>query len=256
MKRILPILAALILTACNNNAKTVTPATDATDTLSQNAADSQELAKDDASTTSPDILAFGLKGPVKEVITLTYGTEEQPDGTLIAGEVLQKDTISFNASGLVTVDPFGAIYEYDKDGKFVKGVTEKSVMKRDEKGRVIYYNQQNDDEDDAMFTIEFTYDAQGRISKVNTSFWEGTQTKTFIYEADNIYPVKMLFESSDEGTNVESEGAYRYTKFDKYGNWTEREHTYSGTETEEGEDDYSSRWSGKNIERRTIEYYK
>ena len=101
--------------------------------------------------------------------------------------------------------------------------------------------------------VEFTYDEQGRLKKIERTFWESSQEEEFFYEGDNPYPVRRRYQSSEEGMEAESETEYRYTKFDEQGNWTEREMRYRGDTTEGGET--TTRWRGAMLERRTISYY-
>lgn len=207
----------------------------------------------------PDIFGFGLLGPVKEVVTTMYTATDNGDERLLIGEVVDgsTSTISFDAKGRVTEDPFGGIYVYDADGKFVKGASRMSIMKRDDQERVVNYQTKQDDEDDAMFRNDYTYDTAGRLVKVNQLFWESTEQSTFVYDGDEIYPSKRLFDNYDEGLHTVSETTYHYTQFDDHGNWTERELRYQGSESEEGGEGSSSvtRFNGAMIEKRTITYY-
>ena len=244
---------ALMCAACLGKPKVQSEATADTTTVSREIITNQE--KEPVSTTV-DVKAFGFIGPVKESFCIRYEVKSIDD------DVLEKDGMSndandeagyaFSEAGRVTADAYGGVYNYDKTGKFVKGITAKTVMKRDGQGRVVFYQQKNDDEDDAMFTNEFTYDSKGRIVKVERGFWECSITEEFTYEGDNIYPSKRHFTRQEEGEEAESETTYRYTKFDEVGNWIEREMTYRGSTREEDE---TTRWRGANIEERKISYY-
>lgn len=253
------VAAAMAVCGCQNNGKTAAAeAGAAADNTLEETADSVQQPEETKEVT--DIASFGLKGPVKEIITTTYDATEDPDGTLQKlneSEAYPRDTISFNAQGMVTRDPFGGVYVYDAAGNFVRGVSEKSVMKRDTKNRVVYYCQRNDDEDDAMFENELLYDDLGRIHRVVRTFWESTTTMTYSYGSDDgFYPIKCHIESLDEGFHITSDMEYNYTEFDDSGNWIERELRYNGTETEEGvEEDSTTTWKGQLIERREIVYY-
>lgn len=206
--------------------------------------------------TALDVKSFGFIGPVKESFCIRYEVNNMDDDVLEKGEMSNNANdeagYSFSEAGRVTGDAYGGVYSYDQTGKFVKGVTAKSVMKRDGQGRVVFYQQKDDDEDDAMFTIEYTYDAKDRIVKVEQSFWEWNVTETFTYEGDNIYPATRRYKRNEIEMSSESETTYRYTKFDEVGNWIEREMTYRGSTREEGE---TIRWRGANIEERRISYY-
>ena len=170
--------------------------------------------------TALDVASFGFLGPVQESFVNTYDVTNPDEDQFEKGALMKDDNnetgYAFSEDGQVTADAFGGIYNYDANGKFTKGINAKSVMKRDEKG------------------------------------WEWQITQVFTYEGDNIYPSTRRYKRLDEGLEAESETTYRYTKFDEVGNWTERELRYRGSTTEEGE---TTRWSGANIEVRTIKYY-
>ena len=206
-----------------------------------------------------DIFGFGLLGRVQKVVTTTYTATDTGSERLQKGEAVEgsETTVSFDADGRVTEDPFGGVYVYDADGKFVKGARRMSIMKRDDQDRVVNYQTKQDDEDDAMFRNDYSYDTSGRLVKVNQVFWESTDQFTFVYDGDEIYPSKRLFDSYDEGFHTVSETTYHYTQFDDHGNWTERELRYQGSETEDGADGTSpvTHFNGVMIEQRTISYY-
>ena len=167
----------------------------------------------DKAQTPIDIQAFGFKGPVKEVVFSSFTVADETADVLVAeGEIDNEGVVEkycFDKAGRITVDPWGGVYAYDADGNFTKGVTAKSKMQRDAQGRVSNYSQANDEEDDAMFHNTFTYDAQGRLAKVERSYWEMTIEEKFTYEGDSPYPAVREFLKNDEGTTVESTTAYR-----------------------------------------------
>lgn len=255
---VLTSVFVLALAACSAKS-TEAKDNNTNETQTQTTAEATDNAADDKVQTPIDIQAFGFKGPVKEVVFSSFTVADETADVLVAeGEIDNEGVVEkycFDKAGRITVDPWGGVYVYDANGNFTKGVTTKSKMQRDDKGRVSNYSQANDEEDDAMFHNTFTYDAQGRLVKVERSYWEMTIEEKFTYEGDSPYPAVREFLKNDEGTTVESTTAYRYTKFDDQGNWTERELRIAGTETEEGEEDYSTRWSSAIIERRTISYY-
>jgi hypothetical protein len=218
-----------------------------------------EVAEDVDDRFFVDIFGFGLLGHVKEVVTTSFTAYEDGKGALVKQAEIEgsRATISFDAEGRVTEDPYGGIYVYDAEGNFVKGASAMSIMKRDDQQRVVNYQTKQDDEDDAMFRNDYTYDPQGRLVKVNQVFWESTETSTFVYDGDEIYPKKRLFDNYDEGLHVTSETTYRYTQFDDHGNWTQRELRYKGTEAEEDgfNNNDVTHWDGAMIEERSISYY-
>ena len=255
-KLCLAVVTVMAFSGCQNSAKSAIEAGtadmgdiyDATPTQVQ-----RDVKK------ASDITFLGLKGPVKEARTVTYEAMVDDEDNLTKQELANygRDTICFNDRGLVTRDQYGGIYVYDDSCRFVRGVSEKSVMKRDAKNRIVHYSQRNDDEDDAMFENEFIYDDLDRLLRVVRTFWESTETISLFYGSDNsFFPTKRLYESYDEGTHVTSETVYRYPDFDAYGNWTEREVRYNGTETEEAtEEQDATTWKGQVIEQREILYY-
>lgn len=244
MKKLSYLFVMLLISACTSAAK---PGSNTPTPIAQHP------------TPINDVRAMGLLGPVCEVTIHEYDAYQEDD-KLVKGDEIEnnRSQMKFNAKGLVTLDLWGGEYTYDANGKFVKGVSTKSKMRRDDKGRVVFYSQRNDDEDDAMFQNEFTYDNQGRIIKIDRQFWETTAHETFIYEGDNIYPSKRILKCFDEGTVIDSETEYKYTKFDDHGNWTECELSYRTTEGEEaGEDELTNvtHTKGNAIQVRNIKYY-
>lgn len=246
----------LALTSCGAKS---TEAKDNNTNETQTTAEVADNTAADKTLTPIDIQAFGFKGAVKEAVFSSFSVADETADVLVAEDEINNEGVvekyCFDKAGRITVDPWGGVYVYDANGNFTKGVTAKSKMQRDDKGRVSNYSQANDEEDDAMFHNTFTYDEQGRLVKVERSYWEMTIEEKFTYEGDNPYPARREFLKNDEGTTVESTTDYRYTKFDDQGNWTERELRIAGSETEEGEEDYSTRWSNAMLERRTISYY-
>ncbi len=221
-------------------------------------ADEEEVPADVAGTTATDVRAFGFLGPVKESFCNMYEADDIDADELEKGDPVNSNDseqgYSFNADGQILTEPYGGVYEYDNRGRFVKGITEKSVMRRDAKGRVVYYLQQNDEDDDARFENKFTYDEQDRLIKIERTFWESFSVEEFSYEGDNIYPSSREYSSEEEGTSIESRTEYRYTKFDDKGNWTRREQRYRGSTAEGGELSRTS-WRGAMVVEREIEYY-
>lgn len=259
-KKIFATLVVLALIACGQNNKpsdtTATAANKAVQNETAAPKNADEKKADEPVVMSNDLRTFGLYGNVKETLTLGYEAEEK-DGKLVKGK--EKEdlvvTTSFDEKGRVCSDPYGGIYTYDADGKFVKGVSEKTEMKRDAQGRLTYYDQREDDEDDAMFHNEYTYDDKGRIAKLQRQGWEVSIDETFSYEGNNLYPSSHTLICQDEGTDIEMEEQYKYTKFDPQGNWTEREVTLKQTESEEGSNMPPKTTNEKSIEVRTIKYY-
>ena len=220
----------------------------------------EEVPADVADATTTDVRAFGFFGPVKESFCNLYDAPDIDADELDKGDPIDSNDseqgYSFSADGQILSDPYGGVYSYDSEGHFIQGVNKKSVMRRDAKGRVAYYLQQNDDEDDARYENTFSYDDQGRLIKVERVFWESTITEQFFYEGDNIYPSHRMYRNEEEGTVIESRTDYRYTAFDDMGNWTKRELRYRGTTSEGGNDESDcTSWRGAMVVEREIRYY-
>ena len=225
-----------------------------------NASEDSEANAKSSEETAVDVKAFGFIGPVKEAFSSEYDVKDF-DADKLEPEGEPRNTnqseqgYAFNKAGQITIDPWGGIYEYDADGQFVRGITAKTKMKRDDKQRVVFYRQANDEDDDAMFKNEFVYDEQGRLKKVSVTFWESSQEEEFFYEGDNIYPSRREYSAEEEGTEWKSSTEYIYTKFDDRGNWIEREKHLRGSEKVGDEEGGTTSWRDKTIEKRTVEYY-
>ena len=229
--RIIPMMALLAIFACSANSSQKPTG----ETTTEGTASSAEVA--DHVNTPTDVRCFGLLGDVKEVrLSIREYTGDSEDDFWESKDSLQ---LAFDESGRIVRDNYENIYQYDDKGNFVKGLTEKSKMKRDEKG----------------FTITIEYDAQNRFSKVNIGGWESTIDQIFTYTDDHVYPDRENCESEDEGDHYSTVITYTYKKFDDKGNWTEREahsvakHTID--DEPEGEPTVLRR-----IEQRKIVYYQ
>ncbi len=219
--------------------------------------------------TSPDVRTFGMKGDVKTVsYTLEHLVPSEEPGAEPEYEVFFEDepVLAFDAQGRVTLDSFGYVYEYDADGNFVRGSSDKTVMQRDAQGRIILYdNTPHTEDDDDLSEIDFenfgrfeiSYDAQGRPDMIDSDGWESTCQTKYIYEGDNPYPFRELYDLLYEGMEDDAAIEYEYTAFDKKGNWTERYHT-STIKTSADWDDEDAEPEideSRYRERRTITYW-
>ena len=190
---------------------------------------------------SVDTRTFGLYGNVEKVsITPFFATPG--DNGLVQGERMDgsESEMSFDRQGRVLLDLYGNVYEYDDEGNFVKGAEDYQKMKRDEQGRIVLYDSMRDDEDDACFKMEFSYDEKGRVSKVDFALWEGAYTDMLIYKGDNVYPEKIINNGSEQGENIQMTTEYRYLEFDDKGNWLKREVHVTTVTTEEAVDEDST----------------
>ena len=240
-------MALMAIFACSANS----PQKQTGEATAEGTVSSAEVA--DNVDTPTDVRCFGLLGNVKEVrLSIREYSGDSENDFWESKDSLQ---LAFDENGRIVRDNYENIYQYDDKGNFVKGLTEKSKMKRDEKGRVVEYMNWMDEEDDQGFTITFEYDAQNRMSKVNIGGWEWTTVQTFTYTDDHIYPDRENSEAEDEGDHYSTVITYTYKKFDDKGNWTEREarsvakHTID--DEPEGEPTVLRR-----IEQRKIEYYQ
>ena len=253
---LLSLAAICMMVACAGNNK---PAGQENEKDSTSASITTNVASAAEEETPIDLKAFGFKGKVAEVTYQSFSVENEDAEDLKATDLYTSDDApdhyAFSKEGRIIEDPWNGVYHYNDQGDFIKGVNEKSVMRRDEQGRICFYRHAEDDEDDCMFTNEFTYDAQGRITKIDRGFWEASIVEDFFYEGDSPYPNKRIYHRDDQGFSVDTETLYRYTKFDENGNWIERELRYTGTETDAFDESANTRWKGANIEKRVIRYY-
>ena len=243
--RIISIMALSAIFVCCAN--TSTKKTDKEATKDNAAA----VEMKETSDTPTDVKSFGLVGNVKEVkVTVTDITSGTPDDPW--EDAVQR--MEFDKNGKVVKDWFDNHYKYDDKGNFIYGVSEKSIMRRDDKGRIVFYENWKDEEDDEGFTIKIEYDEKDRMAKVQLVGWESTVDQTFTYTDDHIYPDRLNWESEDEGDHYSTVMTYTYKKLDSKGNWTEREiHTISKHTIED--DPEVDTEESKSIEQREIIYY-
>ena len=180
--------------------------------------------------TSPDLRTFGVKGDVQmvyhSIIVLETSDEEfDSDDTWLAQDDL---ALSFDRAGRVTHDDYQNYYEYDDNGQFVEGTSKETRLTRDDKGRIVCYDNteldfESDDFDVMDYCkVSYTYDAQGRVATEEYIGWEWMTSYNYSYEGDKVWPSSCTFESHDEGWNSEGTITYEYLEFDDKGNWTER----------------------------------
>ena len=210
--------------------------------------------------TSPDVRTFGLKGDVK---TVSYTIEDVELTEEPGYEPEYELEFSFDEQGRVTLDNYNNVYEYDAEGNFVRGSGKRTVMQRDEQGRVILYDNtvlpEDGDYDDSDFDhfikIAITYDGQGRMDLLDFEGSESMSQTKYIYKDDQPYPSMEYYDNQYESFKEDGTVEYEYTAFDKKGNWTER--TFLSTTTvwdveEEGEAEKSEI---RLRERRIITYW-
>ena len=137
---------ALILVGCKSNQNNQTEPSAAPDTEAVTQAPEVEPAPVENSKYNPnDARTFGLVGPVQEVryykaLLSTTSTDEQGDPWFEYNEL----ELTFDEYGRVTQDGLrGCKYVYDENGNFIKGFSDKTVMKRDDNGRIVSYSNTN-----------------------------------------------------------------------------------------------------------------
>lgn len=177
-----------------------------------------------------DARTFGLKGDVKEV-RLSEAFPANPEEGMTEDEWFGTDTLelAFDERGRVTRDAYGNTYEYDEEGNFIGGQLPQTTLLRDSKGRIVSYDNTEFEDygseafDIAAFSVvRFSYDAKGRPQTADLGGWEWSNTYTYAYDGNKVYPASATFDGGSEGWNEQGEIRYTYTRFDAKGNWTER----------------------------------
>ncbi len=238
------LVLSLLLVCCDNASKKNAG-------LASEKANSSSVEVKETEDTPIDLKCFGLTGDVREVIVTIHDISPDGDG---ASWQDNAENMEFDRSGKVLKDRFDNIYKYDDNGVFISGVSDKSKMQRDNKGRIVFYENRMDEEDDEGYAINFEYDDNDRMSKVEFSGWEATVEHIYTYESGHIYPDRVNWESDDQGDHYSTVITYTYKKFDDKGNWTEREAKtvckYTNVDSPEVETTESI-----NLEQRQINYY-
>ena len=209
---------------------------------------------------------FGVVGPVQEIrlskaLLSTTSTEEQGDPWLEDNTL----EMTFDQYGRVTLDGLGGCkYYYDENGNFIKGFSDKTVMVRDDKGRIINYVNTNiegiDDYSkinfDEYIAKSFEYDDLGRVIKATYSGWEWETVYTYEYFGGNVYPTKATYESTAESLVIKGTVTYTYKEYDQYGNWTERQVVWEEETRDCGGAGDPEISKDEYLERRVIKYYQ
>ena len=226
-------VAALSLAACKSNQNSQTDSSAASEPEVTAQIPEPEAAPAENTKYNPnDARTFGLVGPVQEVryskaLLSTTSPEEQGDPWLESDEL----ELTFDEYGRVTLDGLrGCKYVYDENGIFIKGFSDKTVMKRDDNGRIISYANTNIEGVDDYSKINFDeyigkafeYDELGRVAKQTQSGWEWMTEFTYTYFGGNVYPKTEKYDSTAESLVIEGTVEYEYLKYDNNGNWLER----------------------------------
>ncbi len=256
---------ALILAGCktNQNQQTESSAAPETETVTQ-APEAEPALAENSKYNPTDGRTFGVVGPVQEIrlskaLLSTTSTEEQGDPWLEDNTL----EMTFDQYGRVTLDGLGGCkYYYDENGNFIKGFSDKTVMVRDDKGRIINYVNTNiegiDDYSkinfDEYIAKSFEYDDLGRVIKATYSGWEWETVYTYEYFGGNVYPKKAVYDSAAESFVIKGTVTYEYLQYDERGNWLERNVTWEEESREYGEEQVEVS-KDEYLERRTIKYY-
>lgn len=235
-------ISAVLICCANTSAKK-------TDATAENAG-APSVSASVAENTPTDVRGLGLVGNVKEVSVTVREISPEPGEPYVDSTQVMR----FDEKGRVLKDRYDNLYKYDDKGNFIFGLSEKTKMRRDEKGRIVYYENRQDEEDDLGFHINFEYDDNGRMSKAKMQGWESTVDEAFTYTGDNIYPDRFNAESEDEGDHYSLVVDYTYKKFDDKGNWTERE-VHSVSKHTVVDEDTEETYETKSLEQRVIQYY-
>jgi hypothetical protein len=116
-----------------------------------------------------DALTFGLLGDVRQVrvsVAKRSGLLPGEDPWVEDNELI----LAFDEWGRVTLDPYGNVYVYDDDGRFVKGLSKKSRLTRDDDGRLARYDNEQGLNDRDMRHFTFNHDARGRLRSLKQSY--------------------------------------------------------------------------------------
>lgn len=260
---IIILIAAMAMMSCKNS-QTSSNASEgqAADTVQ---APKAEAAPAENSKYNPnDARTFGLVGPVQEVryskaLLSTTSTDEQGDPWFEYNEL----ELTFDEYGRVTQDGLrGCKYVYDENGNFIKGFSDKTVLKRDDNGRIVsYVNTNVEGEDYSKINFDeyigktFEYDDLGRVAKQTQSGWEWMTDFTYTYFGGNVYPKTEKYDSTAESLVIEGTVEYEYLKYDKKGNWLERNSYVKETTRDCGGAGDPETVEYEYLERRTIKYY-
>ena len=206
------------------------------------------------------LIILGLKGNVKtlgqiEIKTQRKGLQQEQDS------IINKNSLQFNNRGNISEEYTWlannhfkrCVYKFGSAGK------PEAALKYDDSifvyKAVFHYNEdglltaqhQYDSKDSLNLIMHYTYDAAGNVAE-EISYWEsGKFLRKYVYKhnekgqvvacdffnADSALVMRSVFSYNDSGFKKEEhkygeddkEGwllLYKYTGYDKHGNWTER----------------------------------
>ena len=128
-------ISAVLICCANTSAKK-------TDATAENAG-APSVSASVAENTPTDVRGLGLVGNVKEVSVTVREISPEPGEPYVDSTQVMR----FDENGRVLKDRYDNLYKYDDKGNFIFGLSEKTKMRRDEKGRIVYYENRMDEED-------------------------------------------------------------------------------------------------------------
>lgn len=143
----------------------------------------------------------------------------------------------------------GSIYFFDEEGTFCF-VNEKPAIEKGDReinsSHDFFYSHNDKNQINRLKAMEFEtkyiWGSNGMLEAEESKYAEGTEKATYSYDENgNVAKIDFVAVFGEDKKEVKSTTTYKYTKFDKQGNWIEREFK-SGEE------------SGKQV--RTIEYFE
>jgi hypothetical protein len=162
-----------------------------------------------------DVKAYGFYGKVKSVKFDKHGYF---DGLYEFEFDREGKVVSAKAYGGINVPYYvysdATHYSYD-GGKYeiTYGTNIRTDVSRDQYSHI---------------TVEYKFDSYGRVvSRKNNYVYPMIQDKahkyqTYTYSGTNAFPTSMEYSEMNSEGSSSGTYEYEYTKFDKYGNWTER----------------------------------
>ena len=199
---------------------------------------------------TPDLSLFNLQGPVEKI------NSSVDDGF----------NVSFDKQGRITSivrgwSEYSISYDSSESGKVMD--SEGHKVKRDKEGRILNITA-GEGCGDVAPGFYFKY-AKGHVSEYTIESGECTGNAQYNVKAtdDQGRITKLMLGCYDVDISVETTYTYTYTKFDEWGNWTERSYKEKNEvievvwdEEREEEREDVQRSSNSGVETRVITYYE
>lgn len=177
--------------------------------------------------TTPDLSTIDLHGHVTKVVIESYLAVESNDSAVISNEeVWDADTIEFSDNGKFTRYD-GVFYSYNGDELDkawmldAKGDSCGTIAMRISRNNSGYLTEIIPVSGDSNRKVSYSLNDNNQVVKI-TAAYDGSGTTTFEYDADG----HVVSEKTD-GMYLKESISYKYTKFDKHGNWIERIMTFN-----------------------------